>query len=78
MAPTDTYPEAVREAVKSAIAAAGTTPNAVAAGTGIPQATLSRRMNGAPFLVSELDQIARFLGVPVEDLAAPTRKVAAA
>jgi hypothetical protein len=71
MEPTRTYTEAVRVAVKEAIAQAGTTANAVAAGTGIPQATLSRRLNGSPFLVSELDLIANHLRIPVVQLTAP-------
>jgi uncharacterized protein (DUF2384 family) len=73
MAPTDTYTESVRVAVIRAIAAAGTSVNAVAAGTGIPQATMSRRVNGSPFSLPELSRIAQFLDIPVGQLSDPQR-----
>jgi hypothetical protein len=77
MAPTDnTYTQRVAAAVAAAIKTSGTTANAVAAGTGIPQATLSRRLNGSPFHVGELDKIATHLNIPVEQLTAPTRTAA--
>lgn len=70
---SDSYTEQVAAAVQSAITAAGTSVNAVARGTGIPQATLWRRVNGSPFLVSELESIARHLRIPVSHLTAPER-----
>jgi transposase InsO family protein len=73
MAPTDTYTESVREAVIRALAAAGASVNAVAAGTGIPQSTLSRRINGSPFTLPELHRIAEHLGIPVGQLSDPQR-----
>jgi transcriptional regulator with XRE-family HTH domain len=77
MAPPDTYTQRVAAAVQAAIDQAGTTAHAVAKGTGIPQATLSRRLTGnSSFLIRELDQIAQHLHVPVEQLTAPTRNAA--
>lgn len=79
MAPTPTYTERVAAAVAAAIEQAGTSANAVAEGAGIPQATLSRRLNGhASFLIRELEQIANYLAIPVEQLASPARQVDAA
>jgi transcriptional regulator with XRE-family HTH domain len=74
MANSDTYTERVAAAVGAAIEAAGTSANAVAKGTGIPQATLSRRLNGSPFHVGELDRIANYLGIQVEQFTAPARQ----
>jgi predicted transcriptional regulator len=74
--PHNTYAERVAAAVTAAIQAAGTNANQVAKATAIPQATLSRRLNGSPFTVNELDKIARHLGVPVEQLTAPARNAA--
>lgn len=74
MAHSNSYSEQVAAAVQSAITAAGTSVNKVSTGTGIPQATLSRRINGfTPFTVSELESIAHHLGIPVEQLSAPMR-----
>jgi len=79
MAPPDNnnYTERVAAAVAAAIQTAGTNANQVAKSTGIPQATLSRRLNGSPFHVGELDKIAKHLGVPVEQFTAPERQDAA-
>jgi transcriptional regulator with XRE-family HTH domain len=67
----------VAAAVAAAIAQAGITYQAVAKGTGIPQATLHRKLNEhVSFNVRELDQIANYLGVPVEQLTAPARNAA--
>lgn len=77
MAPTPSYTERVAAAVAAAIAAAGITYQATAKGTGIPQATLHRKLNEhVPFNARELEQIARYLGIEVETLAAPTRTAA--
>jgi lambda repressor-like predicted transcriptional regulator len=77
MEATATFTGAVRQAVKAAIAESGATLAAVSEGTGIAQSSLSRKLNTpAPFTVTELDLIARHLGIPVEQLSAPGRAVA--
>jgi predicted transcriptional regulator len=68
MALSNTHTEAVTAAVKSAIEAGGTTANAVAKATGIPQATMSRRLTGSPFSVNELGAIADHLGITLQQL----------
>jgi lambda repressor-like predicted transcriptional regulator len=74
MEATATFTGAVRQAVKAAIAESGATLAAVSEGTGIAQSSLSRKLNTpSPFTVTELDLIARYLGVPVEQLSAPGR-----
>lgn len=68
MALSNNHTEAVVTAVRAAIEAAGTTANAVAKATGIPQATMSRRLTGSPFTVNELGAIADHLGVTLQQL----------
>lgn len=77
MEATATYTGAVRQAVQVAITASGHTLTALSEGTGISQSSLSRKLKGAaPFTVTEVDLIARLLGIPVEQLTAPGRAVA--
>jgi lambda repressor-like predicted transcriptional regulator len=72
-----TYTGAVRQAIQVAISDSGHTLTAVSEGTGISQSSLSRKLKGtAPFTVTEVDLIARHLGIQVEQLSAPCRAVA--
>lgn len=65
---TATRTGATAAAVAEAIRAARETPNSIALATGIPRTTLNRRLMGAsPFNVSELDAIARVLGIDASD-----------
>lgn len=58
--------------IAEAIRSAGETQMTIAQATGIPQATLSRRLNGlTPFTVAEIGAIASVLGVDYGFLAAP-------
>lgn len=68
MALHNNHTEAVTAAVRAAIETAGTTANAVAKATGIPQATISRRLAGSPFTVNELGAIADHLGITLQQL----------
>lgn len=78
MAPPPSYTERVAAAVAAAITEAGITYQAVAKGTGIPPATLHRKLNEhAAFNVRELEQIAMYLSIEVERLSAPARQDAA-
>lgn len=66
---TSTYRIAVAQTVDEAIKAGGYSQQAMANETGIPRVTLRRRLSGAsPFNVSELDAIARTLGIPTKEL----------
>ena len=67
------HPEAVSANISRAIAAAlteaGISLRSAADTTGIPVATLSRRLNGTtPFTTTELARMASVLGVAVSDL----------
>lgn len=76
MALPHNYAEAVARAVRAAIEEAGQTPNSVAKGSLVPQPTLHRRLHSdgrSPFTLPELDAIAQFLAVPVEQFTAPER-----
>lgn len=67
MDPIPPYPEVVAAAVRQAIRTSGRTLGSVSTAAGIPRNTLNRRLAGnSPFTVRELDNIASFLGVPVE------------
>lgn len=77
MEATATYTGAVRQAVKTAIEESGATLTAVCEGTGIAPSSLSRKLNTpSPFNVTELDLIARYLGIPVHHLSNPGRAAA--
>jgi predicted transcriptional regulator len=77
MAPTPSYTERVAAAVAAAIAEAGITYQSVAHGSGIPPTTLHRKLNEhTAFNVRELEQIAKYLGIEVEQLTAPARDAA--
>lgn len=72
------YAERVATAVRTAIADADTSLTSIASASGVPQATLTRKLTtDAPFNVRELDFIARALGIPVETFTAPQQAAAA-
>lgn len=63
-----TYDE-ISEAIKAEIASAGLSQREVAEMSGIPLATLDRRLNsGSPLLYPELRAIAHVLGRPASEL----------
>ena len=68
MALSNTHTEAVITAVRAAIDYFDTSATAVAEAIGLPQATISRRLNGDPFKVSELGAIADHLGISLQEL----------
>lgn len=62
------YTEAVRLAVIRAMKAAGSNRERICEATGLSRTETHRKLTGLkPFNVTELDLIARHLGVPVED-----------
>lgn len=68
MEPND-YAKQVARVVADALERANLSQRHVAHSTGIPPATLSRRLNGVtPFVITELYSIARVLDVPVDTL----------
>lgn len=69
---TSTYRSAVAKTVTESLKAGGYSEKAMAEATGIPRVTLRRRLSGtSPFNVSELDAIARTLGIPIRNLTDP-------
>jgi transcriptional regulator with XRE-family HTH domain len=66
----DSTPDATRRVAAAVSAALGESNLSVlsaAEQTGIPRSTLSRRLTGtSPFTITELDLLARLLGVSVE------------
>lgn len=67
-----TAAKAVADRVTSKIKDRGTTVVWLCQKTGIPRATMTRRLGGnSPFNLNELDRIATALGVPVGDLLQP-------
>lgn len=72
MASDPTYTASVAAAVDEALRQAGISQTHLSHKTTIPVSTLNRALRGmAPFNVSQLDAIARCLGVPVETFTAP-------
>lgn len=70
---TPTLTRTVAQNVSEAIREAGLTTNSVSKGTGIPLATLQRRLKGIEtqsFTVAELGLIADYLDMTVTDLVA--------
>ena len=62
------YSQRVADRVRDAIASADETITSVSASSGIARMTLTRRLTGAPFLVSEVEAIAGVLGIDPSDL----------
>lgn len=62
------FPLRVAQVVTEAMTAGGWSEKALAEATGIPRATLRRRLIGSPFDVAELSRIAATLGTTVSDL----------
>ena len=58
----------VARRVQQAVAAAGLSQRDLAAQTGIPLATLNRRLNGSPFIITELMAVADVLGTQTSTL----------
>jgi len=76
---TKNYANAVAKAVSEAIKAGGKTQVGISEKTGIPRATLARRLSGlTPFTVAELAAIATVLEIPLTSLVTPIKKQAVA
>lgn len=76
---TKNYAKTVAKAVSEAIKAGGKTQVEISTKTGIPRATLARRLSGlTPFTVAELAAIATELEIPLTYLVTPTKKQAVA
>lgn len=65
------YYDMTLELIRERIAAAGITPKAIAAGVGISQAALRRKLSGETVLtVCEIGKLARVLGCPMSAIVA--------
>ena len=65
-----TAAQSVAEVVSAALREAGISQREAAARTGIPLATLSRRLTGhSPFLITELSLVAKVAGLTLLDVA---------
>ena len=66
---TTTWATALPAEVSATMASRGFTVRALAAATGIPRTTLSRRLSGeTPFLMNELQAVCEALDTKISDL----------
>lgn len=75
--PTPT-PREIAAAVSHRMDTAGVSLREVSRETNIPLTTLTRRLNGSPFLSTELAALASLFGVPVSRLVSEAESIAVA